>query len=154
MTPYILLLLGLLFVWLEFYLPGGAFAIAAALFVLASLTSYFTQNESVIGVIGFFCVTLAAVAVVIKLAIWRIRKSAANDTFFLSKDQEGYKALEISKELVGKRGVTSTECGPSGFAIIDHVRYPVVCRGPYLAKGVPIEVIAQELGNLIVKPLR
>ena len=31
MIPYFCVLLGLVFIWLEFYLPGGAFAVAAAI---------------------------------------------------------------------------------------------------------------------------
>lgn len=154
MTPYLLLLLGLLFVWLEFYLPGGAFAVAGAIFVLGALATFFTQTSSILASLLFFLGSCVAVGVVIRLAIWRIRKSAASDTFFLSKDQEGYKASEMVEALVGKRGVTLTECGPSGYALIEGKRYPVICRGPYLDKGVEVEIIAQELANYVIKPLR
>lgn len=154
MIPYVLLILGLFFVWLEFYLPGGAFAVAAAMFILGAMATFFSQTQSVFGAIVFFVVTCALTALVIRLAIWRIRKSGTKNTFFLSKDQEGYSAQDVSEELIGKRGVTLTECGPSGYALINHVRYPIVCRGPYLAKGVEIEVIAKELGHYVVKPLR
>jgi len=154
MIPYILLVLGLLFVWLEFYLPGGAFAVAAAIFIMAALMTFFTQTQSIIAGILFFVVTAILTVIVIRLAIRRIRKSADKDTFFLSKDQEGYTAQDVSEELIGKRGVTLTECGPSGYALIEHTRYPIVCRGPYLAKGVEVEVIAKELGHYVVKPTR
>jgi membrane-bound serine protease (ClpP class) len=154
MIAYLLLALGLLFVWLEFYLPGGAFAVAAAIFILAALVSYFTASTSVIASTLFFVVTVLAVMGVIWFAIKRIKKSAKHNTFFLSRDQEGYTSSDLTEAITGKRGVTLTECGPSGYALIEGKRYPIICRGPYLNKGVEVEVIANELGNYVVKPLR
>ncbi len=154
MTPYLLLLLGLFFIWLEFYLPSGAFAVGAAIFVLGALIAFFTQSESVLASTLFFVLTSVLVLAVIRFAIWRIRKSSAKNTFFLSKDQEGYKAAEMTDDIIGKRGVTLTECGPSGYALVDGKRYPIICRGPYLNKGIEVEIIALELGNYVVKPLR
>lgn len=154
MLPYFLLLLGLFFIWLEFYLPGGAFAVAAAIFILASLATFFTSSTSVAFSTLFFVVTIVSVIAVIRFAIWRIKKSSDKNTFFLSKDQEGFTAQTLADDVIGKRGVTVTECGPSGYAQIGGRRYPIICRGPYLAKGVEVEVIAKELGNYVVKPLR
>ncbi|MBS0655427.1 MAG: NfeD family protein [Verrucomicrobia bacterium] len=152
MMPYLLLLLGLIFTWLEFYLPGGAFATFGALAILGALVSYFSQSESLIGSVIFFFVACTALIVVIRLAISRIRKSAAANTFFLSKDQEGYKAADFASGMIGKRGITMTEFGPSGYVLIDGKRYPAICRGPYLDKGREVEVIAGESGHFIVKP--
>lgn len=154
MIPYFLLALGLLFIWLEFYLPGGAFAVAAAIFILAALISFFSASQSILASTLFFVAASVAVIAVIRYAIYRIRKSGAKNTFFLSKDQEGYTSTELLDTITGKRGVTLTECGPSGYALIEGKRYPIICRGPYLDKGVEVEVIANELGNYVVKPLR
>lgn len=150
MTPYFLLALGLLFVWLEFYLPSGALATAAAIFVLASLVTFFTQTDSIGAGLVFFVLVVASVILVIRLAIYRIKRSAKDNTFFLSTDQEGFHAEDVDQELVGKYGTTVTECGPSGFALIDGKRLPVVAKGSYLVKGVEIEVIAKELGHYVI----
>ncbi len=154
MMPYLLLGLGLLFIWFEFYLPGGAFAVAAAIFIMGALASYIAASQSILASTLFFAGTCIAVIAVIRFAIKRIRKSADKNTFFLSKDQEGYTSSELLDEITGKKGTTLTECGPSGFALIEGKRYPIICRGPYLDKGVEVEVIANELGNYVVKPLR
>lgn len=154
MTPYLLLILGFLFIWLEFYLPGGALAVAGALAILGSLVLYISQSESIIGSIIFFSVTCAGVVLIIRYAIIRIRRSAKANTFFLSTDQEGYKAADFSSAMIGKRGITMTEFGPSGYVLIDGQRYPAICRGPYLDKGKEVEVISGESGHFIVKPTR
>src|SRR5262249_44135371 len=150
MTPYILLILGLLFVWLEFYLPGGALAVAAAIFVLAALATFFSQSSTIIASIIFFILCITSVILVVRLAIYRIKKSAKNNTFFLSTDQEGFTAQDVDAEVIGKTGTTVTECGPSGFALIAGRRLPVVAKGSYLGKGVEVEVIAKELGHYVV----
>lgn len=150
MTPYILLFLGLLFLWLEFYLPGGALAVASAIFVIGALVTFFTESSSLVASLGFFTLTTLSVIAVIRLAIYRIKKSAKNNTFFLSTDQEGYTSQDVTDELIGKRGTTTTECGPAGFVVIEGKRYPVVARGSYLVKGAEVEVIAKELGHYIV----
>jgi membrane-bound serine protease (ClpP class) len=154
MTAYLLLAVGLILLWLEFYLPGGAFAVAAGIFVLASLITFFAESTSFLASFSFFIAATLLVIGVIRLAIWYIKRSAKKDTFFLSKDQEGYTSSHLEADIVGKRGVTQTECGPSGYAVIEGKRYPIICRGPYLNKGVEIEVISKELGNYIVKRVR
>ncbi len=151
---YALLILGLLFIWLEFYLPGGAFAVASAIFIFAALATYFSTSTSILATTLFFTVTCIGIIATIRFAISRIKKSAKQDTFFLSKDQEGYSAQDEHADIVGKHGYTSTECGPSGYGVIEGKRYLIICRGPYLNKGVAIEVIGKELGNYIVRSVK
>lgn len=154
MTPYILLLLGLLFVWLEFYLPGGALAIAGVIFLMGALFSFYAHGHAALFVVLFFFATCILTGLVVWLAIIRIRKSSAKNTFFLSRDQEGFRASqELEPALIGKKGVTATECGPSGYVLIDKKRYPAICRGPYLDKGREVEVVAKEGAHLIITPV-
>lgn len=154
MMPYLLLLIGLVLLWLEFYLPGGVFAVAAALFIFAAQVSIWSSTQSAAGTFFFFIGSCFATIAVVYFAIQRIRKSGAHNTFFLSKDQEGYKAAEFSEKMIGKKGVTLTEFGPSGYVLLDGERYPAICRGPYLDKGCEVVVIAGESGHFIVKPIR
>lgn len=154
MTPYILLLIGLALVWLEFYLPGGIFAVAAALFVLGAQLSIWTHTQDPLIVVLFFLASCALVVAVVYFAIKRIRKSAEHDTFYLSKDQQGYTAAGFDETLIGKKGVTLTEFGPSGYVLIDGERHQAICRGPYLNKGVEVIVMAGEAAHLIVKPVK
>ena len=154
MTPYILLIVGLALLWLEFYLPGGIFAILSAVFLISAQVSIWTNTESIAAVFIFFIVTCILAIAVVDLALKRIRKSAKNDTFFLSKDQEGYTGAEFSEKMIGKKGVTLTEFGPSGYVLIDGERHAAVCRGPYLDKGVEVQIIAGESAHLIVKPIK
>src|SRR5437870_4468514 len=98
MTPYFLLLLGLIFLWLEFYLPGGALAVASAIFVVGALVLFFTESSSYFASLGFFALAVISVIAVIRLAIYRIKKSAKNNTFFLSTDQEGFTSQDVTDE--------------------------------------------------------
>jgi membrane-bound ClpP family serine protease len=154
MMPYMLLFFGLLFVWLEFYLPGGALAIGGAILLFAAVVTFVLQSESVLSSLLFFIGAAAATILVIRFAILGLKKSAKKNTFFLSRDQEGYKAAEFQASLLGKKGITLTEFGPSGYVLIDGARHAAICRGPYLEKGCEVIVIAGESGHLIVKPCK
>jgi membrane-bound serine protease (ClpP class) len=154
MIPYILLVVGLILAWLEFYLPGGLLAILAAVFILLAQASFYTEYNSLGASLGFFMITLALVGAVVYFAINRIRKSADKNTFFLSKDQEGYKAASYSEKMIGKEGVALTDFGPSGFVFIEGERYAAITRGSYLNKGTHVVVIAGESGYLVIKSLK
>jgi len=46
MMPYILLILGLLLIFIEFYLPGAVMGITGGLMVFASMILFAMQSES------------------------------------------------------------------------------------------------------------
>lgn len=154
MMPYILLFIGLILAWLEFYLPGGILAILAALFLILAQISFYTAHGSLAATLAFFSFSVLLVMAVVYFAIKRIRKSADKNTFFLSKDQEGYKASGYCEKLIGKEGVALTDFGPSGFVLIDGERYPAISRGSYLNKGTHVVVIEGLSGYLVVKSLK
>ena len=154
MFPYILLFLGLLFIWIEFYVPGGAMAIAGVLFLFAAVISAFMSSASLLEICIFVLLTLVSVIAVIRLAIWRIKKSGKSNTFFLSRDQEGYLASKFDETMIGKKGMTLTDLGPAGYVLIDGKRYAALCRGPYVDKGVEVVVLGGEVAHLVVKPVK
>ncbi len=153
MKSYILLLLALVFIWLEFYLPGGTMAVAGAFFLIAACTTYIISSGSLYWSIFFVVLSIALVIGVIRLAIYRIQRSKDKNTFFLSKDQEGYKAATFDVKLIGQKGITLTDLGPSGYVLIGQKRYAAICRGPYVDKGKEIIVITGQVDHLVVKPL-
>ena len=152
MIPFILLFVGLLLLFLEFYTPGGILAVAGAIAILLACISFLAASTSSLQSLAFILLTIGGIIFVIWFALRRIKKSGPKNTFFLSKDQEGYQSSQFDASLIGKKGTALTDLGPSGFIVIDQVRYQVTCRGPYLNKGEQVEVIGGEGAHLIVKP--
>ena len=153
MMPFILLLIGLVLLFLEFYTPGGILAVAGIIFLLAAITTYLLASSSALGSVAFLVLTIVALSFVIWFALRRIKKSGPENTFYLSKDQEGYVSTRFDTTAIGKTGTALTDFGPSGFVLIDGKRHSAVCRGPYLDKGQRVTVIGGEGADLIVKPI-
>jgi len=151
--PYILLLIGLILIFLEFYTPGGVLAIVGAIFWLSAITTYVTSNHSVIESCLFVALAVAGLAFVFWFALRRIRKTGDKNTLYLSKDQMGYQAATFDTSLIGKEGVALSDFGPSGYVLIDGKRFAAICRGSYLDKGAKVVVIGGEVDYLIVKPI-
>ena len=148
----VLLLLGLIAVYLEFYVPGGVLAVIGTLCIFAAIWSFVATYPSPLAVTAFVAVTIGGLIAVIRLALWRIRKSAATNTFFLKTDQEGYIASTITANLAGKEGVALTDLTPAGYVLIEGEKYPALCKGPYQDKGTTVIVTSQQGAHLVVKP--
>ena len=150
---FIVLLVGILLIFLEFYTPGGVLAVAGIICVLTSIASFFMDSDSILASIAFLVFAIGAISFIIWFALRRIKRTSDKNTFYLSMDQEGYQANSFDKDLIGKHGVSITDMGPSGFILIDNIRYQALCRGPYLNKGSEVVVIGGEGSHLIVKSL-
>lgn len=152
--PYLLLVVGLVIIWLEFYLPGGVMAVIGSLVVIGAVISFAMAGHTPLALLGFFVFALAAVVVTIWAALKHIRRSGERNTFFLSRDQEGFTAVDsFDRALIGKEAVTLTDLGPSGYILIEGKRYPAASRGPYIDRGQKVRVVGGEAEYLIVKPI-
>jgi len=148
-VPFLWLLVAFVLLFLEFYLPGGIMAmISSVLFLIALVSAY--QAFGLIGSIVFFILSLFGVIIVARYALVRLKRS--KDTFFLQDSQEGYEGSEKRPEYIGKEGVTLSDLGPSGFAMIEGRRLQVVCQERYVDKGEQIVVVDSRGGYLIVSP--
>jgi membrane-bound ClpP family serine protease len=151
MSPFLLLFIGLLLIFLEFYTPGGILAVAGSIFVLAALATFLMEATSPLTGLGFILLTIGGIAGTIWFALRRIRKSKEN-TFYLSKDQEGYISSGFDATLIGKSAQTLTDFGPSGYILVEGKKFAATCRDTYLEKGQQVIIIGGEGSQLIVKP--
>lgn len=154
MLSFILLFIGLLLIFLEFYTPGGILAVAGTIVILFAVTSFLVESSAGFASLFFILFTIAATAFVIWFALNRIKKTSAKNTFYLSDDQEGYQGAHFDTSLIGKQGLTLTDLGPSGFVLIEGKRHQAGSRGPYVDKGTDVLVIGGEGSYLIVKPVQ
>lgn len=102
MNPYFLLGIGLLLIFLEFYLPGAIMGTVGAVLVVISVVVFAMESSSTGATILFFMVSLASVAAVIYLALWQIRRTGSKNTLFLKSDQTGFQASSFDASAVEK----------------------------------------------------
>ena len=154
MTLYAILLscLGLGFIYLEFFLPG---AVMASIGLIAILSGALLLGLSDAGyMIAFlYLIGNALIALLVCLiALKKVRRSAKRDTFFLSKDQQGYSATEMDSALIGSVGAARTDMKPSGHIQIGGRQYPALSERGYITAGESIEVVGVRSGYYLVVP--
>ncbi len=148
-SALVFLIVGLIMILLEFFLPGGVMGVAGALFVVVGLIVFAVTSPSVPLTIGVFVITIVLLLVLGKMVLKNMQKSR----FFLSDDQEGYKASSFAKEMIGKQGVVVADLKPAGHVEIEGERYQAVSRMGYINHGTSVEVIGGEGAHLIVKKI-
>ncbi|MCC5831806.1 MAG: hypothetical protein JJU12_02040 [Chlamydiales bacterium] len=148
--PFVLLALGLLMIFFEFFLPGGIIGTAGGLLVLLSIIFFGLQAKTALPVLLFTLFALFMVGVLIAFAIWRIKRGKMSG-IFLNSEQSGYIASEFAKELIGEEGEALSDLKPSGHVLVNKKRYQAVSKMGYVNKGSKIKVVGGEGAHLIVK---
>jgi len=149
----ILALFGILLLILETFLPGLIAGILGTLSLLAaiwlSLTAEelpYTDDQRIMLVIG---IVLFATAVMLVWFRWFAVKFFRHG-FTLSAEITSHADPDF-KIAPGSQGIALTELRPLGRAEINGQRFEVRCQSGHAPVGSKIEVIAPELGSLIVR---
>lgn len=151
MSAYILLAIGLILIFIEFYLPGAVIGIAGGLFVLASIIIFATQTQSAIAVAAYICATILCLVYLIKFALWRIRSTKPDKSIYSDHSQNGYVASKFDKTAIGKKGVVLSDLKPGGYIIVEGKQHQAISISGYIVKGTEVEIIGGEEESLIVK---
>lgn len=147
---YILGIIGLLLIFLEFFLPGGVMGVAGAILVIVSIVFYAINAEGFLPVVLYILAMLFCVGVLMRFALWRL-KTGKMKGIYLNTAQEGYVASKFAKELIGQDGEALSDLKPSGHILVADKRYQAVSKMGYIVKGTKIEVVGGEGSHLIVK---
>ncbi len=85
--------------------------------------------------------------------LWIVARTKVGRSMSLQTTLEGTTADETLESLVGKTGQAVSVLRPSGAALIDGERYPVLSEGLFLDKGSLVKVIRVDAGRLVVEPI-
>jgi membrane-bound serine protease (ClpP class) len=151
MIPIALLLLGLLLIFIEFYLPGAIMGTLGALTVLASIILFVMETDSPFLIFLFIVAAIFLVAFVIRFALWYIKTPSPESSIYSDADQEGFVALTYDKEAIGKKGIVDTDLKPGGHIIVNGKRYPAISQSGFISKGEQVQVVGGEGDTFLVK---
>jgi membrane-bound ClpP family serine protease len=151
MTPFFVLAVGLLLIYLEFYLPGGIMGTIGALVVLGSIIVFALLYDSPILITLYTIGTLALLVLLFRYALWRIRHAPAERSIYSEGDQEGYVASSYNRGAVGKIGVVDTDLKPGGHIIVEGKRHLAISQSGYIVKGAEVRVTGGVGESLTVK---
>jgi membrane-bound ClpP family serine protease len=142
-------IIGLLLIYLEFFLPGGVMAIGGGLFLLLGLVLFIWQQPGLLLLIGFLFLLLALLIATCKLALWQIKRK--KESLYLGADQAGFRASHYEESLIGKNALALTELKPSGHILIDGENYQAIAERGYISKSSEVTIVGGKGAYLIVR---
>lgn len=154
MTPFLVLALGLLLIFIEFYLPGAVMGIAGGVLVATSIFMFATEVNAAWAVILYTVAVIVALAYLVKFALWKIRTTKPEYSIYSDDDQEGYVASHYDKSAIGKHAVVLSDLKPGGYILVDGVQQQALSEGGYITKGSLVEVIGGQEESLVVKLIK
>jgi membrane-bound ClpP family serine protease len=151
MTPWILLLLGFLLIFLEFYIPGAIMGVAGGVMVFLSIILFAMQSGSPWAIAAFVIGVGLALGALIRFALWRIRTARPDRSIYSDAHQEGFQASSYDASTIGKTGIVVTDLKPGGHVLIEGKRLQALSQSGYITKGSEVVVIGGQEESLIVK---
>lgn len=149
-TAILLLILGLLFIFIEFYLPGGVMAIIGALALAASIIFFAIASQSVAESFFYTLFVLVCVGLLIRYTLRKIPRQKSGYSIYLDKDQEGYRASEYDPAAIGKTGVVIADLKPGGYIIVEGTKHQAISQSGYISQGEKVDIIGGQEDSLIV----
>ncbi len=148
----VLLSLGLFFIFLELFVPGGIVGSIGAILMGTAIIMCFNHYGASTGVAVFLgsCVfTVIAVVLFIKIfphtaeGKWIIM----SDT--LVKAKGSHSDTNAHESLIGVEGISESQLRPAGIATLNGERLDVMTEGDFVEPNTPIRVLRVD-GNRIV----
>lgn len=144
---FALWLIGLIFLWLEFYLPGGVLGGASLFSLLAALGAFCKSTDfspsSLVLATAFLAIS---VAIVSYIALKTLRRGAKIET----KSEQGHLAATYASELVGQSAIALTDLCPTGYIRLAGNRSAAISQDGFLVKGTEVIVLGGEGFSLLV----
>lgn len=152
--PLILFIVGIAFLLLELFLPGGIVGIIGFMAIIAS---FFLAAGDVEHMAIAILIALIAgfIASVILIKVFGKKMTAFNRIILTdsTNTESGYVSNINRHDLVGKVGVLVTDLRPSGTLSLEGERIDVVSEGSFVTKGTHVKVIKTEGSRIVVRPL-
>lgn len=154
MNPFILLILGLCLIFLEFYLPGAVLGILGAILLIISIVYFAIQSNSPLLVAAYVIAIFIIVGFLIKFALWKIQHTHSRFNIYSGADQEGFQASTFDQSAIGKIGIVLSDLKPGGYISIDGKQHQALSNSGYIVKGSHVKVIGGKEESLIVKHIK
>jgi membrane-bound ClpP family serine protease len=148
----VLFAVGILLIFLEFFLPG---AISGTLGLAALIASLFLagDNPLYMGISIFISLSISIVLLYIMIKVFGKKMVVFNRMilFETARKEDGYVSNVNRIDLLGSVGEALTVLRPSGTAVIHNERVDVVSEGGFIDQGAKIKVIKVEGVRIVVR---
>ncbi len=155
--PLALLLVAVLLVFLEIFVPsGGLISLLAATALFASIGLAFSQSIADGAVVLLIDLIVLPAVIALALKIWPhtplgkmilLKRSETDDVLPETED------YHLREKMVGKHGVAKSALLPSGDVEIEGRTFDSISDGVPIDPGTPVRVVAVRTRRLVVRPL-
>jgi membrane-bound ClpP family serine protease len=143
---------GIMLIFLEFFLPG---AISGTLGLAALIASLFLAGENPLnmGISIFIAISISIAVLFFMIKVLRKKLVLFNRMilFDTAKKEDGYVSNINRTDLLGKEGIALTVLRPSGTAVFNKERIDVVSEGDFIDQNAKITVIKVEGVRIVVR---
>jgi membrane-bound serine protease (ClpP class) len=136
----ILICLGVLFLGIEFIIPGGVIGVIGGVCMFAAVIITFLEHGPLMG----FLVAAFSVAVSLtSLVLWmkHFHKSRMGKALMLESEVNGTEEFEEKASLLGKTGVARNDLHPTGTVVVEGQKLDVVAETGLIEEGSTIEIV-------------
>lgn len=154
MTLVILLFaLAIVMFAVEVIIPGGILGTIGGLMMFAACVLSFMRFGPVGGAISVG-VALILTGVVLYIEFRWLPQTSLGKRAFLNNEVTGVSAAfgDEARDLIGKSAEAITMLSPSGYVLIDGIRYEAFCQSGQVPAGTMLEVTSTDNFRLIVSP--
>ncbi|WP_052345803.1 nodulation protein NfeD [Paucisalibacillus sp. EB02] len=154
MEAIIILILGIVLLIAEFFVPGGILGILGIGAIIGSL---FMSGANVGHMMTSVAIAFLVAVVASVILFRRIGLDKGIFRHVILKDRTttelGYVSNQNRLDLIGMEGISATGLRPSGVAIIANERVDVVTEGSFIQANTPVKVVKVEGVRVIVREL-
>jgi membrane-bound ClpP family serine protease len=147
--------LGIVFIAVEVIVPGAILGLIGALLMFGGCVMSFINFGSQGGLIAIM-VAFAVGGLALFLELKVLPKTALGKRAFLNKEITAVSAAFGSEALalIGKSAEAVTMLSPSGYVLVEGVRYEAFCQAGQVPSGAALEVVGADNFRLIVSPIQ
>ncbi|HRD55661.1 MAG TPA: NfeD family protein [Parachlamydiaceae bacterium] len=153
MNPYILLILGYLLIFIEFYIPGAIMGVLGGVSIFISILLFISQNDSFLFIFAYILAVLLGLGLLFKFALWRIKHAKPEYSIYSDANQHGYKASKFDTHLIGKTATVLSDLKPGGYISIEGEQCQAISESGYIAKGESVLIVGGQEESLIVRKI-
>ncbi len=147
---FLLGFVGIILIFLEFFLPGAVLAVIGTLLLLVSLGLFFAEYPVFWGIL-YMVGMLLTVYCTCRYALFRLKQSQKKGNFTHGEDQAGYQASFFVQTLIGKEGNVSTELKPAGHIVVEGKLYHALSETGFISKNEAVQIVGGKGSHLIVR---
>ena len=150
MLPFVLVIVGIFLIFLEFYLPGAVMAVIGSIFILAGTILFAAQSQSILATTLFIISIAIAIAFLVRWTLQRIVRARPQYSIYSGANQTGYVASTYDKSAIGKVGIVLSDLKPGGYILIEEQQHAAISIEGYVPKGESVKVIGGQEQSLLV----